>query len=86
MGDDGMKKETHELCWACAKATRPFVEPLEEMRRKLVELNKAAEGRDPSRAHELERVHREAYRLARALDAILCAECKKLGPPCPEEE
>jgi hypothetical protein len=75
------------LCAACYEATRHLAEPFKKMRAKLVELNEVAaevsESRNLERFGELQALHREALQLARALDAILCSECKKLGPPCP---
>jgi hypothetical protein len=71
-----------ELCPSCAEAACPLAERFQAMSRKLVELKEDA-SREPSRFAELERVYREAEELARSLDAVLCAECKKLGPPFP---
>jgi len=51
---------------------------------KLEALRVAINGGDVSRLEELDRVADEGYQLAKAFDAVLCTECKKLGPPLPE--
>lgn len=56
------------------------------MANKLGALREAIDGGDISRLEELERVASDGYQLARAFDAVLCKQCKQLGPPCPEEE
>jgi len=66
------------LCPRCRPAALRFLDPMQNMARKLDEIRKA-----PDNVAELDRLVAEGEKLARSFDAILCAECRKLGPPLP---
>lgn len=76
MGDDRVIR----LCERCQRKAEPLVEPMEAMSRKFEEADRTGTVFD-------EKFLAAAEKLARNFDAILCAECKKLGPrlPGPEE-
>ncbi len=68
------------LCAECSRKGAPYVKSFEEMRRKLETAMRDGPLLD-------EETLREAEKLARRFDAILCDECRKLGPrlPGPDE-
>lgn len=70
------------LCAVCQPKAELFADRMEEMRCKLNRVIQTM--RDPD---ELDRLLPDAEKLARSFDAILCAECRKLGPrlPGPDE-
>lgn len=69
------------LCPKCKPEALRFLEPLQDMARKLDEIRKFPVTH--ASVAEFDRTLVEAEKLARSFDAILCAECRKLGPPCP---
>ena len=71
------------LCAACVVLVGPFLPQFTELARKLDDLTDTAQGRDPSRADELDRALEEAELVGRTFDRLLCDECRKLGPPFP---
>jgi hypothetical protein len=64
------------LCAVCLPKAEPYVKPMEEMWRKL---DAAARDGTALGEHALA----DAEKLARSFDAILCPECRKLGPRLP---
>jgi ribosomal protein L34E len=68
------------LCAVCSPKAEPYVKRMEEMSRKLEAVRNGG-------AAQLEQLLPDAEKLARAFDAVLCAECRKLGPrlPGPDE-
>lgn len=74
MGDPGMIR----LCATCQPKAEPFIRRMEEMSRKLAVVRDGA---------EVEKLLPDAEKLARSFDAVLCADCRKLGPrlPGPDE-
>jgi hypothetical protein len=77
MGDNRMNVG---LCAVCLPKAEPYVKRMEEMARKLEAARNGA-------ALDLEQILPEAEKVARSFDALLCAECRKLGPrlPGPDE-
>lgn len=86
MGDDRMNNRRSILCDVCAPRALPFTDRMVDMGNKLEALRAAINGGDISRLEELDQVAEEGYQLARAFDAVLCKQCKQLGPPCPDRE
>lgn len=85
MGDNRMSFDRRNgLCDACQPRALPFADRMVDMGNKLDALATAIDCGDISSLEELDRVADDAYRLAKAFDAVLCKECKKLGPPCPK--
>lgn len=70
------------LCDACCPTAMLFTDRMVDMSRKLGTL-RAAAARDSSRLAELEALLVDAEKLARSFDAILCKQCRKLGPSLP---
>lgn len=86
MGDNRMNKRRSILCDVCAPRALPFTDRMVDMANKLEALRAAIDGGDLSRVEELDRVASDGYQLACAFDAVLCKQCKQLGPPCPDPE
>lgn len=76
MGDTRMI----QLCATCQPKAEPFADRMEAMKRKLAAALESGDLLD-------EQSLRDAEKLARSFDAILCPECRKLGPrlPGPDE-
>jgi len=76
MGNDRMNDR---LCAVCLPKAELFIERMEDMSRKLEAWRKGAELD--------EQVLADAEKLARDFDALLCPECRTLGPrlPGPDE-
>lgn len=82
----GQVKRPTTFCETCGPKAAPFAEPFREAAKTLAEIEPLLFVCDPDDVpEEVVRALAGVEKLARAFDAILCEQCKRIGPPLPKE-